>query len=365
MFLAYLAYKFRIYPNKWQKDQIAKTFGCARFIWNKMLEDKVQHYQETGKMLYNYPAQYKKRYEWLKEVDSMALCNVQMNLQKAYSNFFGNNKYGYPKFKSKKSNRQTYTTSNVINTIRLENGKLRLPKTGYVKISLHREIPQGHKIKTCTITKTPSGKYFASIMTEYDSPISDYTPDKSMAIGLDYSSGSFYVDSQGVEANYPKFFRKSETHIAREQRKLSKMEYGGKNYKKQRIKLDKMYEKVAFMRRDWLQKLSKKLADNWDYVCIEDINYQNMSQLLRLGKSTMDNGFGLFRTFLKYKLEEKGKKLVIISKWYPSTKTCHVCGEKRDLRLSERSWVCECGESHHRDVNAAINIRNEGVRISE
>lgn len=364
MLLAYLAYKFRIYPNKAQEELFAKTFGCARFIWNKMLGDKIKHYEETGLMLWNYPAQYKTDFPWLKDVDCMALSNVQMNLQKAYNNFFKNPKCGYPKFKSKKSNRQTYTSSNNTSTIRIEDGKIRLPKAGLIRASLHREIPQANKIKTCTITRTPSGKYFASIMTQYEQTIPLINLDKSKAIGLDYSSGSFFVDNQGKVADYPKFFRKSESRLAREQRRLSKMKYGSNNYKKQRIRLDKMYEKVAFKRNDWTHKLSKELADTWDYVCVEDINLVGLSQMLRLGKSTMDNGFGMFRTSLKYKLEDKGKKLVTISKWFPSTKMCHICGVKRDLRLSERSWVCECGTVHSRDINAAINIRDEGLRVA-
>ena len=205
--MANKAYKFRLYPNKEQEIMFAKTFGCVRFIYNKMLADKIEYYKETKQKLNNTPAQYKKEFEWLKEVDSLALANAQMNLQTAYNNFFRTPKVGFPKFKSKKKNKNSYTTNNQNGTVSIVDGKLKLPKIGLVKMKQHRFIPDEQKIKSVTITKTPSGKYYVSILVEYEQYIPDVQLDKNKALGLDYASHSFYVDSQGREADYPKFYR--------------------------------------------------------------------------------------------------------------------------------------------------------------
>jgi len=358
------AYKFRIYPNQEQAILFAKTFGCVRFIYNQMLADKIKYYKETGLMLHNTPAQYKQEFEWLKEVDSLALANAQMNLQTAYNNFFRNKNVGFPKFKSKKRSKLSYTTNNINNgtAIRIIDGKLKLPKVGYVKIKLHRQIPTDHKIKSATISKNPSGKYYVSILVEYEFEQPNIKLNKDKSIGLDYSSSSFYVDNQGTKADYPKFYRKAQSKLAKEQRKLSLMKLHSKNYEKQKIKVARLHEHIANQRKDWLHKLSKNLADKYDYVCIEDINLRNISQGLNLGKSTADNGFGVFKEFLKYKLFDRGKQLLTIDKWFPSSKMCSNCGcIKDELPLSERVYKCDCGFVCDRDQNAAINIRNVGL----
>ena len=183
-------------------------------------------------------------------------------------------------------------------------------------------------------------------------------------MGLDYASHSFYVDSQGREANYPKFYRNAQTALSKEQRKLSLTKYGSNNYEKQRVRVAKIHEHIANQRKDWLHKLSFELVELYDYICVEDINMQNMAQSLKLGKSTNDNGFGLFRTFLAYKLAERGKQLVKIDKWFPSSKMCRFCGcVNKDLKLSDRVWTCECGAILNRDENAAINIMNVGLSM--
>ena len=358
------AYKFRLYPNAEQETLFAKTFGCVRFIYNKMLADKIAHYKETKQTLKNTPAQYKDEFIWLKEVDALALCNAQMNLQTAYSNFFRDPKIGFPRFRSKKAGRNSYTTNNQGNNIRIEGGKIKLPKIGFVIVKQHRQIPDAHKIKSCTVSCTPSGKYYVSILTEYDWVEPHRGLDQRKAIGLDYSSPHFYVDSQGTEADYPRFYRKAESKLVAEQRKLSHMKRGSENYKKQKRKVARAHESVANQRKDWLHKLSRELTDKWDYICVEDINLRGMAGALKLGKSTNDNGFGMFREFLAYKLAEQGKQLVKIGKWFPSSKTCHVCGAiNAELTLSDRVWTCACGSYHDRDINAAINIRNEGLRM--
>ena len=362
--MANKAYKFRLYPNEEQKVLFAKTFGCVRFIYNQMLSDKIAHYKETGMKLHNTPAQYKKEFEWLKEVDSMALCNAQMNLQTAYNNFFRAPKVGFPKFKSKKRDKDSYTTNNQNGTVGIIDKKLRLPKVGLVKMVQHRTISDSEKIKSATITRTPSGKYYVSILVEYDKIIPEIELSKDNAIGLDYASHSFYVDSQGREADYPKFYRKAQDKLAREQRKLANMKYGSNNYHKQKIKVARVHEKVANQRLDWIHKLSTQLANEYDIVCVEDINMQNMARSLSLGKSTNDNGFGMFRTILAYKLADRGKKLIKIDKWFPSSKMCRFCGAiNKNLTLADRVWACECGEVLNRDENAAINIRNVGLSM--
>lgn len=357
------SYKFRAMPNAEQRVLFAKTVGCARCVYNRMLADKIACYKATGKMLHNTPAQYKDELPFLREVDSMALCNAQMQLQTAYKNFFRDKSIGFPKFRSKKSSRKAYTTNKIKGNIGVVGNCLKLPKMGLVRVKFHRQIPESHHIKSVTFSQDSSGKYYVSILTEFEADIPERTLDTDNALGLDYSSPHFYVDSQGVEADMPHFYRQAEQRLAIEQRKLSKMVKGSSNYQKQKRRIALVHEKVGNQRKDWQHKEARKLADKWDIVCVENINYKEMSGSLRLGKATQDNGFGQFRTFLSYKLAEQGKKLITIDKWFPSSKLCRHCGYVNDgLTLSDRVWVCpSCGETILRDKNAAINIRNAGV----
>lgn len=358
------AYKFLLLPNVEQREYFSKCFGCVRFVYNQMLADKISYYREFGKTLRNTPAQYKDEFEWLKEIDAYALCNAQLQLQTAYANFFRDKKIGFPKFRSKKSGKNSYTTNNQGENIRIENGCIKLPKIGFVKINQHRTIPDTHRIKSATISLSASGRYFISILTEYDWELPVVQLSKDRALGLDYSSPHFYVDSQGASADMPHFYREAEEKLAREQRKMSLMKRGSSNYQKQRKKVAKCHEKVSNCRKDWLHKRSTELAIAWDYVCVEDINLRGMAGSLRLGKSTNDNGFGMFRTLLGYKLAERGKVLVKIDKWFPSSKMCSECGAiNSELTLKTREWICECGAHHDRDLNAAINIRTVGLAL--
>ena len=362
--MANKAYKFRIYPNTEQKILFAKTFGCVRFIYNRMLADKIKHYEETKQKLNNTPAQYKNEFEWLKEVDSLALANAQMNLRAAYNNFFKNPKTGYPKFKSKKSNRRSYTTNCINQNVGIENGYIKLPKVGLVKLKQHRDIPSDYKLKSVTISQNPSGKYYASVLFEYENQVQEQL--LQSFLGLDFSMHELYKDSNGSEPAYPRYYRQAEKRLRREQRKLSLMQKGSKNRHKQRIKVAKLHEKVANQRKDFLHKQSKQIADAYDCICIEDLDMKTMAQSLNFGKSISDNGWGMFVTFLKYKLEEQGKKLVKVDRFFASSQTCSHCGYKNtEMKdLSIRAWDCpKCGTYHDRDVNAAINIRNEGIRM--
>ncbi len=356
-------FKYRIYPTAEQKVFFAKSFGCARFIYNKMLSDKSAHYKENKESLSVTPAMYKKEFPWLKEVDSLALANVQLNLDKAYKSFFSK-RSGFPKFKSKKVYNK-YTTNNQGGTISVVSDFVKLPKIGYVKANFHRHLPQGSTIKSVTVSMSASGKYYCSILVQYEDAVApNVVVSEETTLGLDYSSGSFYIDSNGHSANYDKYYRKNEAKLARAQRQLSRKKKGSKNRNKQRKKVAIIHEKTANQRLDFCHKRSREIANSYNCVCIEDINLRGIAQSLKLGKATNDNGFGLFRTLLKYKLEEQGKTFVVINKWYASTKICHVCGEKNsNLTLKDRSWTCEsCNTNHDRDVNAAINIKTEGLR---
>lgn len=370
--MANKAYKYRIYPNKEQEELIQKTFDCVRFVYNHFLEDRINAYKENGesrsffqqnKML----TELKQEYPWLKEPDKNALQCSLRNLNAAYQNFFRRVKNGgapgFPRFKRKKAGRKSYSTAANGNLIRVEGNKIRLPKIGFVRAKISREIQLGHRIISATVSQRPSGKYFISILTEFESETPDQVLDYDNSIGLDYSSPHFYVDSNGKKADMPHFYRDAEKQLAREQRKLSGMAKGSNNYNKQKIKVAKAFEKIHDSRMDWQHKESTRLSNAYDLIAVEDINYQDMAKGLHSAKATNDNGFGQFRMMLAYKMAERGKKFITIDKWFPSSKTCRFCGHvNSELTLNDRLWVCPCcGEEIDRDINAAINIRNQGV----
>ena len=357
------AYKFRIYPNSEQQVLLAKTFGCVRFIYNKMLGEKIAYYEDTGKILRTTPAGYKSQYEWLKEVDSLALANEQMHLETAYKNFFRDKKIGFPKFKSKHKGHNSYTTNLVNGNIVLFDRFLKLPKLGKIRIKQHRAIPENNRLKSVTVSLTPTGKYYASVLYEYDINIKEVLPEN--VIGLDFSMGELYVDSNGIIPKFPRPYKTIQAKLAKEQRKLSKRKKGGSNYRKQRRKVALIHEKAANQRKDFLHKRSRQIANAYDAVCIEDLDMKAMSQSLSLGKSISDNGWGSFVRMLDYKLNEQGKILIKVDRWYPSSKTCSHCGFVKDnLVLSERIFCCDsCGLALDRDYNSAINIRKEGIKL--
>ena len=369
--LANVAYKFRIYPNKEQKTMFAKTFGCVRLVYNKFLNRRIEQYKED-KTTVSYTtcakemAEMKKSkdYAFLKEVDSIALQQSLRHLDLAFCNFFKLPDRGFPRFKSKKDTKRSYSTVLVNGNINLTNNYLKLPKVGAVRMRQHRNIPTYYRLKSVTISQNASGKYYASILFEYEKQVSSKVA--CNFLGLDFSMHGLYKDSNGEEAEYPRYYRKKEARLKKEQRKLSLMVKDSKNRDKQRKKLAKIHEKVANCRKDFLHKLSRKLANAYDCVCIEDLNMKAMSQALNFGKSVCDNGWGMFTTFLKYKLEEMGKRLVKVDRFFASSQTCSECGYKNEevKNLAVRSWTCpNCGMYHDRDTNAAINIRNEGMRI--
>lgn len=366
------AYKFRIYPNAEQRIMFAKTFGCVRFVYNYYLDKKIVLYKDSKSSLSytkcaNDMEQLKKsdEYKFLSEVDSISLQQSLRHLDTAYNNFFRGPKVGFPKFKSKKSNHRSYTTNCVTSNISLENGKLKLPKVGFVRCKQHRQIPDNYVLKSVTVSQNPSGKYYASILYEYENQVQQIKP--QTFVGLDFSMHELFVASDGISAQYPRFYRQALSKLEREQRKLSKMEKGSSNRQKQRVKVAKLHEKVSNQRKDFLHKQSRQITNAYDCVCIETLDMKAMSQALNFGKSVSDNGWGMFTSFLQYKLEELGKQLIKVDKFFPSSQICNACGNQISVTkdLSVREWTCpECGAHHNRDVNAAINIKNEGMRLA-
>jgi putative transposase len=356
-------FTYRAYPNEQQQILFAKTIGCERFVWNHMLADRNAHYKTTGESLWNTPAQYKKQFSFLNDVDSLALANVQLDLDSAQKMFF-KKKTGAPVFKSKKKDKRSYTTNRVNNNIQLFESDIKLPKMGMVRIKKHREAPVEWKLKSVTFKQVKSGKYFVSVLFEYDKDVTYMRPEKF--IGLDYAMDGLYVDSNGYSANMPKYYRQAEDRLAREQRKLSHMVKGSSNWFKQKKRIAILSEHVADQRKDFQDKLSTQIANAYDCVALEDLNMDSMGQALKFGKSVHDNAFGQFKKMLAYKLNDRGKYLVTVDKWYPSSQTCHECGNvwNGTKNLSVREWTCPaCGHHHDRDENAACNIRDEGKRI--
>ena len=368
------AIKYRAYPTDEQAELFAKTFGCVRLVWNNMLADAQRFFAETGVFFITTPAKYKKEFPFLKEVDSLALANCQLDLKGAYHKALSESGVGFPNFKSKKKAKYSYTTNNQLTTkkdgsksqtLYVGRNFVHLPKVGDVRICKHRSPKNGWHVKSATIERTKSGKYFITVLFEFEEVI--VPVEVKTSIGLDYSSHDFYVDSNGDAANYPRFYRRAEAKLTREQRKLSHMRCGSKNYEKQKYKVQLLHEKVANQRRNFCQELSTAISKRYDAVFVEDINLRGLAGSLKLGKSTNDNGFGMFRNMLEYKLRDSGKVFTKIDKWFPSSKMCHVCGTLNEkLTLSDREWTCSCcGTHHNRDHNAAINIRNVGLQMMQ
>ena len=349
------AYKYRIYPDAEQMQFFAKCFGCVRFVYNRMLSDRIEHYNLTGKSLNNTPAQYKSEFTWLKEVDSLALANAQMNLNTAYRNFFRDKSTGFPKFKSKKTNNFSYTTNNQKGTVYIENGCIKLPKLkSPVKIRQHRSF-EG-VIKSCTISKAPSGKYHISILVETEI---QKLPASDMRVGIDVGIKDFAVLSNGESYKNPKHLRKSEKRLAKLQRDLSRKQIGSSNRNKARIKVAKLHEKIANQRMDFLHKKSTEIIRKNQAIVIEDLKVKNLMKNHNLAKSIAEVSWSRFREMLDYKSRWYGRELIIAPPDYPSSQLCSDCGNRSSQTkdLACRIYVCpECGLEIDRDYNASLNL---------
>lgn len=366
-------YKYRIYPNEKQKVQITKTFGCCRFIYNHFLAMRIELYKTKQKSMSrtecnNYCNQkLKKEYPWLKEVDKFALTNSIYNLDNAYQNFFreikkGNANQGFPKFKSKKNNHKSYRTNFTNNNIEVDfsNNQIKLPKLKWVKCKLHREFTG--KILSATISQVPSGKYFVSLNIECKH---EELPKNNNTIGLDLGISDLLITSEGEVFENNKLTYKYEEKLAKIQRQLVRKQKGSNNFHKQRIKIARLHEKITNIRKDNLHNISSRIVKENQFIFSEDLNIKGMVKNRNLAKSIHDVSWYELTRQLQYKSEWNARIYHKVDRFYASSQLCSDCGYKnKDVKnLSIREWICDsCGSHHNRDINASINILNQGLR---
>lgn len=370
--MANIAYVYRIYPTKEQIEQINKTIGCARFVYNQMFTIQQDKYKNGEKYLSKNQAndlcnhQLKNDYPFLREVDKFALTNSIYHLDNAYDRFF--KKLGkFPKYKSKHKTKLSYTTNFTNNNIIVEQDRIKLPKLKWVIAKTERLPKKDWVIKQATITNLRDGSYHVSVLFEYkdiDVQSKEITPDTT--IGLDYKSDGLYVDSNNHRPDTNKYYRQSQDKLAKRQRNLKHKQVGSNNYYKQQKKIAKIHRKIANQRKDFLQKESTSITKKYTCIVVEDLDMKSMSNKdFGNGKATLDNGYGMFLKMLDYKTKREGGALIKVDKWYASSQICYCCGQvhKEMKELSKRKLVCNCGYQEDRDYNSAKNIKREGLRM--
>ena len=367
----YTSIKVRLHPTEEQSALFEKTFGCCRYIWNQMLTDEQEFYAATDEHFIPTPAKYKKSAPFLKEVDSQALVSVHQQIKQAFQLFFKKPEvYGYPKFKRKKDAKNSFQTychhykNGSPDGIYLTENGVRIPKAGIVKANIYRRPPRRSRLQYITVTRSKSGKYYCCLVYKYSvTPPEQKTVTPENSIGLNYSMSRFYADSDGNFADPPKWMRQADEKLNDMRRKLSRMKPDSKNYREQLRKIQLQYEHISNQRKDFIHKESRRITNAYNAVCVGSYNLTEMAKSLKLA-NVYDSGFGMFREILKYKLQRDGKSYIAVDKNYPSAKTCHVCGSVNDnLKLRERVWTCpHCGAFLNRAANAAINIKNQGLK---
>ena len=354
------AYKYRIYPNASQKEYFARVFGCVRFFYNRSLSDMNEIYKKTGNFENITPASYKKEFEFLKEIDSLALCNAQLSRNAAFKAFF-RKQNAFPRYKSKK-NEQSYTTNNQGSVKFSDNNRyISIPKCPRIRIKKHRDFKG--EIKSITVSKTTDDKYYISLLVEEN--IKDVKTSGN-SIGLDLGLKDFIVDSNGKKYKNHKYLTKSQAKLTKEQRKLSHMVKGSNNRNKQRIKVARLHKKINNERNDYLHKLSRRIIDENQIICIEDLKVKNMVKNHKLARNIADASWSRFISMLIYKANWYGRVIIKVPSNYPSSQLCSCCHfqfpKTKDLKV--RKWTCpQCGTVHDRDKNAAKNILSKGIEI--
>ena len=366
--IQYNTIKVPLYPTPEQEALFQKTFGCCRYIWNRMLADHEEFYYATDKHFIPTPAKYKKEVPFLREVDNQALIQEHNKLSQAFRNFFRNPAaFGYPRNKNKKDGRDRFTACNHVMgesaTIYITQNAVRMTKAGLVRAKFPRRPRSGWRLTRITVERTKTGRYYGCLL--FACPVHKPEPVEPTAertIGLKYSVTHFYVTDGGAAADPPRWLKQSQEKLAAIQQKLSRLQPGSRNYQEQVQTYRLLHERIANQRRDFLHKESRRIANAWDAVCIRGDSLRAISGALG-GGEVLHSGFGMFREMLRYKLERQGKQLLEVDRFVPTTKVCSACGAVNEsIPPKAQRWICPvCGAEHRRGVNAAVNIKAKGL----